>query len=164
MYVRRASPYCGFCRDDGKLVVAEAPAHILVSAPTETGKTTGVLAPASVLWGGPAVCVSSKDDLMWLVCQRRWGPKQVIDLRPDYSPVYPTDAEVRSFDPTALIRTPDQAVTTANTMMQMSAVGLGSGIDQVSDAGIWESTPRPRWRRCSMRPHRAATARASNGC
>ena len=140
MYVRSAAPYCGFCRDDnGKLVVAEAPAHILVSAPTETGKTRGVLAPASVLWGGPAVCVSSKDDLMWLVCQRRWGPKQVIDLRPDYSPVYPPDAQVRSFDPTALISTPDQAVTTANTMMQMSAVGLGSGIDQVSDAGIWES-------------------------
>lgn len=42
MYVRRASPYCGFCRDDGKLVVAEAPAHILVSAPTETGKMTCV--------------------------------------------------------------------------------------------------------------------------
>ena len=140
MYVRRAAPYCGFCRDEGgKLVVAEAPAHILVSAPTETGKTRGVLAPASVLWGGPAVCVSSKDDLMWLVCQRRWGPKQVIDLRPDYSPVYPPDAQVRSFDPTALITTPDQAVTVANTMMQMSAVGLGSGIDQVSDAGIWES-------------------------
>ena len=84
-----------------------------------------MLAPAAVLWGGPAVCVSSKDDLMWLVCQRRWGPKQVIDLRPDYSPVYPPDAEVRSFDPTALITTPDQAVTTANTMMQMSAVGSG---------------------------------------
>jgi type IV secretory pathway TraG/TraD family ATPase VirD4 len=84
MYVRSAAPYCGFCRDDnGKRVVAEAPAHILVSAPTETGKTRGVLAPASGLWGGPAVCVSSKDDLMWLVCQRRWGPKQVIDLRPD---------------------------------------------------------------------------------
>jgi hypothetical protein len=44
-----------------------------------------------------------------------------------------------SFDPTRLIRTPDQAVTAANTMMQMSAVGLGPGIDQVSDAGIWEA-------------------------
>ena len=44
-----------------------------------------------------------------------------------------------SFDPTKLISTPDQAVTAANTMMQMSAVGLGSGVDQVSDAGIWES-------------------------
>lgn len=141
MYVAPSTPYCGFVRDEstGKLSVAAGACHQLVSAPTETGKTRGVLAPAAVLWGGPAVCVSSKDDLMWLVCQRRWGPKQVIDLRPDYSPVYPPDAEVRSFDPTKLISTPDQAVTMANTMMQMSAVGLGSGVDQVSDAGIWEA-------------------------
>jgi hypothetical protein len=140
-YRSPSSPYCGFCRDEStsKLSLAAGAAHLLVSAPTETGKTRAVLAPAAVLWGGPAVCVSSKDDLMWLVCQRRWGPKQVIDMRPDYSPVYPADAQVRSFDPTALITTPDQAVTAANTMMQMSAVGLGSGIDQVSDAGIWEA-------------------------
>lgn len=141
MYRPPSSPYCGFSRDSStnQLSVAEGACHLLVSAPTETGKTRAVLAPATVLWGGPAVCVSSKDDLMWLVCQRRWGPKQVIDLRPDYSPVYPPDAQVRSFDPTALISTPDQAVTAASTMMQMSAVGLGSGIDQVSDAGIWEA-------------------------
>ncbi|MDV6979280.1 type IV secretory system conjugative DNA transfer family protein [Mycobacterium intracellulare] len=141
MYRPPSSPYCGFSRDSStqQLSAAEGACHLLVSAPTETGKTRGVLAPAAVLWGGPAVCVSPKDDLMWLVCQRRWGPKQVIDLRPDYSPVYPTDAQVRSFDPTALISTPDQAVTAANTMMQMSAVGLGSSIDQVSDAGIWEA-------------------------
>ena len=44
-----------------------------------------------------------------------------------------------SFDPTKMITTPDQAVTAANTMMQMSAVGMGSGVDSVSDAGIWES-------------------------
>jgi hypothetical protein len=141
VYVPPSTPYCGFVRDETtkRLAVADGACHLLVSAPTETGKTRGVLAPAAVLWGGPAVCVSSKDDLMWLVCQRRWGPKQIIDLRPDYSPVYPLDAEVRSFDPTTLITTPDQAVTTANTMMQMSAVGLGSGVDQVSDAGIWEA-------------------------
>lgn len=141
MPTRSPSPYCGFHRQEGtnKLSLAASAAHVLVSAPTETGKTRAVLAPAAVLWGGPAVCVSSKDDLMWLVCQRRWGPKQVIDLRPDYSPTYPPDVQVRSFDPTALISTPDQAVTVGNTMMQMAAVGLGSGIDQVSDGGIWES-------------------------
>ncbi|WP_204806022.1 type IV secretory system conjugative DNA transfer family protein [Mycobacterium riyadhense] len=141
MYRAPSSPYCGFSRDSSsnQLSVAEGACHLLVSAPTETGKTRSVLAPATVLWGGPAVCVSSKDDLMWLVCQRRWGPKQVIDLRPDYSPVYPPDAQVCSFDPTALISMPDQAATAATTMMQMSAVGLGSGIDQVSDAGIWEA-------------------------
>jgi hypothetical protein len=139
--VRSPSPYCGFHRhsDSNKLSLAAGAAHHLVSAPTESGKTRAVLAPAAVLWGGPAVCVSSKDDLMWLVCQRRWGPKQVIDLRPDYSPAYPPDVKVRSFDPTALITTPDEAVTVGNTMMQMAAVGTGSGIDQVSDGGIWEN-------------------------
>ncbi|MBB3606429.1 type IV secretion system protein VirD4 [Mycolicibacterium sp. BK556] len=134
-----ATPYCGFVRGAGGVrMVASSAAHVLVSAPTETGKTRRVLAPAAVLWGGPVVVVSSKDDLMQLVMTRRGGPSALVDLRPDYDADYP-GVPVRSFDPTALIRTPDQAVTAANTMMQMSAVGLGSGADQVSDAGIWES-------------------------
>lgn len=138
-YKPPARPYCGFVRDDsGQRELAEAAAHVLVSGPTEIGKTRRVLAPAAVLWGGPAVVVSSKDDLFQLVMQRRYGPKALIDLRPDYDATYP-DIQMMSFDPTRLISTPDQAVTAANTMMQMSAVGLGSGIDQVSDGGIWES-------------------------
>src|ERR1700742_3893492 len=133
------TPYCGFVRDgEGRRMVAASAAHVLVSAPTETGKTRRILAPAAVLWGGAVVVVSSKDDLMALVSQRRCGPSALIDLRPDYAADYP-GVEMLSFDPTRLIRTPDQAVTAANTMMQMSAVGLGSGIDQVSDAGIWEA-------------------------
>ena len=91
-----------------------------------------------MLWGGPAVVVSSKDDLFQLVMQRRYGPKALIDLRPDYDADYP-GVDMMSFDPTTADHHADQAVTAANTMMQMSAVGLGSGIDQVSDAGIWES-------------------------
>ena len=136
------TPYCGFIRDDtdeqSPPVLAQAAAHVLVSGPTGTGKTRRILGPAAVLWGGPAVVVSSKDDLFQLVMQRRYGPKALIDLRPDYDAAYP-DIEIMSFDPTKLISTPDQAVTAANTMMQMSAVGLGTGVDQVSDAGIWES-------------------------
>ena len=116
-----------------------------------------------MLCGGPAVVVSSKDDLFQLVMTRRDGPKALIDLRPDYDADYP-GIDMMSFDPTKLISTPDQAVTAANTMMQMSAVGLGSGIDQVSDGGIWESTPKARWPRCCMPPHRKATTRASSGC
>ena len=111
---------------------------VLVSAPTGTGKTRSVLAPAAVLWGGPAVVVSTKDDLFQLVAQRRYGPQALIDLRPDYDATYP-GVDAMSFDPTKMITTPDQAVTAANTMMQMSAVGMGSGVDSVSDAGIWES-------------------------
>ena len=138
-YKPPATPYCGFDRDDdNRRVLAESAAHVLVSGPTGRGKTRRILAPAAVLWGGPAVVVSSKDDLFELVMERRYGPKALIDLRPDYDADYP-GVEMMSFDPTKLISTPDQAVTAANTMMQMSAVGLGSGIDQVSDGGIWES-------------------------
>jgi len=102
------------------------------------GKTRRLLAPAGVLWRGPLVAVSSKDDLMQLISQRRYGRKALIDLRPDYDADY-LGVQMCSFDPTKLITTPDEAVTAANTMMQMSAVGLGSGIDQVTDGGIWES-------------------------
>lgn len=43
------------------------------------------------------------------------------------------------FDPTVLIDSPFEALTVAETIMQTSTVGLGSGADQVSDGGIWES-------------------------
>lgn len=134
------TPFCGFVREPGtgQRKVAESGPMVLVSAPTGTGKTRSVLAPATVLWGGPAVVVSSKDDLFQLVAQRRYGPSALIDLRPDYDATYPSVTSM-SFDPTKMITTPDQAVTAANTMMQMSAVGMGSAADSVSDAGIWES-------------------------
>lgn len=46
MYRPPSSPYCGFSRDSStrQLSVAEGACHLLVSAPTETGKTRGVLA------------------------------------------------------------------------------------------------------------------------
>ncbi|MCG7594729.1 type IV secretory system conjugative DNA transfer family protein [Mycobacterium sp. PSTR-4-N] len=139
-YTPPPTPFCGFVRDPQtkQRTVAESGPMVLVSAPTGTGKTRSVLAPAAVLWTGPAVVVSSKDDLFQLVAQRRSGPQALIDLRPDYDATYP-GVQAMSFDPTKMITTPDQAVTAANTMMQMSAVGMGSGADSVSDAGIWES-------------------------
>ncbi|MFV8055070.1 type IV secretory system conjugative DNA transfer family protein [Mycobacterium sp. 48b] len=134
------TPFCGFARDDnGRRIVPESATNVLVSGPSGIGKTSTVLAPAAVLWtAGPVVIVGPKDDLMELVMQRRYGPSALIDLRPDYEADYP-GVEQLSFDPTKLIGTPDQAFTIANTMMAMSAVGMGSGADQVSDAGIWES-------------------------
>lgn len=143
MQIEPATPYCGFCRDTAggrdRLVVPRSAAHVLVSAPTETGKTRRVLAPAAVLWGGPAVVVSSKDDLMQYVMERRWGPKTVIDLRPIAAPAHPEGLETCIYDPTANIFTPQEALTVAETIMQMATVGFGSGSDQVSDGGIWES-------------------------
>jgi TraM recognition site of TraD and TraG len=53
--------------------------------------------------------------------------------------VYPDGVEPTIYDPTANIFTPYEALTVAETIMQMAAVGLGSGADQVSDGGVWES-------------------------
>jgi hypothetical protein len=143
VYSAPATPYCGFLRQrvNGReqLYVPRSAAHVLVSAPTETGKTRRILAPAAVLWGGPAVVVSSKDDLMQYVMERRWGPKGLIDMRPIGQPAYPQGVESFAYDPTAAICTPQEALTVAETIMQMATVGFGSGADQVSDGGIWES-------------------------
>lgn len=143
MYVKPATPYCGFLtkRVDGvrRLYVPRTKPHVLVTAPTETGKTRRLLAPATALWGGPAVVVSSKDDLMQLVMEVRYGPVGLIDMRPLTSPVYPDGVQAFTYDPTVSIRTPMEAQTVAENIMQMATVGLGSGADQVSDGGIWES-------------------------
>ncbi|MGV7303003.1 type IV secretory system conjugative DNA transfer family protein [Mycobacterium kansasii] len=126
-------------RQKQQLYLPRTAPHVLVTAPTDTGKTRRLLAPAAVLWGGPAVVVSSKDDLLQLVMQRRYGPKALVDLRPIVRPVYPHGVEPAVYDPTANIFTPYEALTVAETIMQMAAVGLGSGADQVSDGGVWES-------------------------
>ncbi|UXA21162.1 type IV secretory system conjugative DNA transfer family protein [Mycobacterium sp. SMC-4] len=141
MYIKPSTPYCGFGRRAGgnEMFVPSSAAHVLVSAPTETGKSRRLLAPAATLWGGPAVVVSSKDDLMQYVMERRWGPKALLDLRPLKSPVYPEGVVPNIYDPTVTIDSPYEALTVAETIMQMSTVGLGSGADQVSDGGVWES-------------------------
>ena len=77
------SPYCGLVVNDNEQYekVQGAP-HLAISAPTRTGKTRRLLAPAAVLHPGPLVAVSSKEDLAELVLMRRGlGPTGVIDLR-----------------------------------------------------------------------------------
>lgn len=148
MYVKPSTPYCGFAHrhspasesnSGSTLYVPRSAAHCLISGPTEIGKSRRLLAPAATLWGGPAVVVSSKDDLMQLVMERRWGPKALIDLRPLRSPVYPAGLVPMVYDPTVTIDNPYEALTVGETIMQMATVGLGSTINQVSDGGVWES-------------------------
>lgn len=142
-YALPETPYCGFMRRFVKgreqLFVPRTAAHCLISAPTESGKSRRLLAPASALWGGPLVQVSSKDDVMQLTMERRFGPKAVIDFRPIIDPFYPIGVQVMVYDPTTTIETPYEALTVAETIMQMATVGMGSGADQVSDGGVWES-------------------------
>ena len=123
-YVQPETPYCGFMRRFVKgreqLYVPRTAAHCLISAPTESGKSRRLLAPASALWGGPVVQVSSKDDVMQLTMERRYGPKALIDFRPIISPVYPIGVELMVYDPTTTIETPYEALTVAEVRAAMA--------------------------------------------
>jgi Type IV secretory system Conjugative DNA transfer len=142
--ISAVTPYCGFKRrmDErlgGQPYVPRSAAHVLVSAPTEAGKTRRLLAPAAVLWGGPAVVVSPKDDLLQYVMERRWGPMALIDMRPFPTPVYPEGLDTFDYDPTVTTGTPQEALTVAETILQATTVARGWGANQVRDRAIWES-------------------------
>jgi type IV secretory system conjugative DNA transfer VirD4/TraG family protein len=141
--VTTATPYCGFKRQADKrngvqIYVPRSAAHVLVSGPTETGKTRRILAPAAVLWGGPAVVVSPKDDLLQYVLERRWGPMALIDMRPISMPVYPEGLGTFRHDPTVTTCTPHEALAVAETIMQAATLARGWGANHVRDRGIWE--------------------------
>jgi type IV secretion system protein VirD4 len=58
-------------RHAGRLVAAEPRQSVLVVAPTQTGKTTGVAVPAILEWSGPVLATSVKTDLLRDTLQRR---------------------------------------------------------------------------------------------
>ena len=138
------SPYCGLVVNDNEQYekVQGAP-HLAISAPTRTGKTRRLLAPAAVLHPGPLVSVSSKEDLAELVLMRRGlGPTGVIDLRPEKTLVWPEGVRSMVSDPTMSITSADEALTVAETMLATSGVGFGgaSSGQTVAAGGLWEST------------------------
>ncbi len=138
------SPYCGLVVNDNEQYekVQGAP-HLAISAPTRTGKTRRLLAPAAVLHPGPLVAVSSKEDLAELVLMRRGlGPTGVIDLRPEKTLVWPDGVRSMVSDPTMSITSADEALTVAETMLATSGVGFGgaSSGQTVAAGGLWEST------------------------
>ena len=138
------TPFCGFVRDkdtNARTVAVSGP-MVLVSAPTGTGKTRSVLAPAAVLWTGPAVVVSSKDDLFQLVAQRRFGPQALIDLRPDYDATYP-GITAMSFDPTKMITSPNAAAPMGRPSWSVGPLADHGAISPVHPA---ETPPGPAGR------------------
>ena len=142
------TPYCGLTYNDrNQPVRAESAPHVLVSAPTRTGKTRRILAPSAVLHPGPAMCVSSKEDLAELVLTKRcYGVTAVIDLRPRQTQVWPSEVRRLVTDPTRSITSPGEALTVAETMLATSGVGFGgaTGGGNVGSGGLWEmSASRP---------------------
>ncbi|MGH3556054.1 MAG: type IV secretory system conjugative DNA transfer family protein [Mycobacterium sp.] len=143
-YTEPYSPYCGLTYNEANQPVRAASApHVAISAPTRTGKTRRILAPAAVLHPGPAVCVSSKEDLAELVLTKRcFGVTGVIDLRPEKTLVWPAGVRAMVTDPTRAITSPHEALTVAETMLATSGVGFGgvSSGTTVAAGGLWEST------------------------
>ena len=140
------APYCGLVYNEkgqAERIISGAPPHLAISAPTRTGKTRRLLAPAAVLHPGPLVAVSSKEDLAELVLTRRcFGPTGVIDLRPEKTLVWPQGVTRMVSDPTLSITSADEALTVAETMLATSGVGFGgaSSGQTVAAGGLWEST------------------------
>src|SRR6516225_9734027 len=113
-YRRQLTPFAGWTRDGkARLVPLESAPHVGGLAPPGTGKTRRWLAQSAVLWPGPAVVSSSKDDLMQMVSSRRWGQAMLLDLRPITPPYYASDFTLCRYDPTMLIETLEDAQAAA---------------------------------------------------
>lgn len=141
------TPYCGLIYNDANQPVRAASApHVAISAPTRTGKTRRILAPAAVLHPGPVVCVSSKPDLAELVLLKRClGVTGVIDLRPEQTEIWPATVRRMATDPTATVVDAEEALTVAETMLATSGVGFGGASSAMSATagGLWESQAAP---------------------
>jgi type IV secretory pathway TraG/TraD family ATPase VirD4 len=141
-YRQPVGPFGGWVTDANlhRLVPSPTAPHILGLAPPGVGKTRRWLAQSAVLWPGPAVVSSSKDDLMQLVSVRRQGTAMLLDLRPIKRVEYPGQFISCRYDPTALIGTVEDAQAAAETLLSMSSVGFGgSQARPAADNGMWEN-------------------------
>ncbi|SKS73535.1 type IV secretory pathway, VirD4 component [Mycobacteroides abscessus subsp. bolletii] len=139
------TPYCGLKNDDrSRHVKVESGPHVCISAPTGTGKTRRIFAPAAIMHPGPVFNVSAKPDQAKMIFQRRvGGVRGVLDFSPHGgTEVWPADVRNMFSDPTASIRTAQEALTVAETMLATGGVGFGgaSGGSTVSAGGLWEAT------------------------
>lgn len=139
-YRAAVTPFAGWTRDaTNRLVPLESAPHVGGYAPPGTGKTRKWLSQAAVLWPGPALVSSSKDDLMQMVAARRVGPTALLDLRPISAQYYPKDFVAQRFDPTALITSLDDASATAQSLLSTSAVAMsGTAFRTGADTGPWD--------------------------
>lgn len=140
-YTPPPTPFGGFI--DAK--PASTAPHLLVSGPSGVGKSRRVLGPGILMWRGPVVAVSSKPDLIDLCMEKRlaWGGHDrtyVLDLSGEVpDEVLPDGVERVVIDPTALIRTDDDALDLASILMQSGAAGAGGGSSQGGGDPFWEN-------------------------
>ena len=118
----RVQPFGGFAptlRGNQRILTGN---HLLVSGGTGSGKTLSVLAPATCMWDGAVLAVSSKPDLYQLCAETRArnggdGRTYVLDLSSDLPDrLIPEGVQRVWLDPCRLILSDDDALDMASAL------------------------------------------------
>jgi type IV secretion system protein VirD4 len=79
----------GLGRVGGRLIASEPRQSVMIAAPPQSGKTTGVAIPALLEWDGPAIATSIKTDLLRDTFARRRRLGRVMVFDPTAATGYP---------------------------------------------------------------------------
>ena len=106
-------------RHEGALVAAEPRASVMVVAPAQAGKTTGLVVPALLEWDGPVLATSVKGDLTHDTYAARGlqGDVRVFD------PTGSTGLPTAGWSPVAASTTWEAARRTAARLLQVGERG-----------------------------------------
>jgi type IV secretion system protein VirD4 len=117
--------YLGVAR--GRWVAADPEHAVLVLGPPRSGKTTAVVVPAMLAAPGPAVCTSTKPDILAATLRSRAQIGQVWLFDPcgAQSP-WPAGVRRLCWSPVAAAGTWDQALLTARAMSAAAGPGRGT--------------------------------------
>ena len=130
LHVRRAGlGRVALGRRRRRLLAAEARQSVLVVAPTQTGKTTGLAVPAILEWQGPVLATSVKSDLVRDTIRRRAA---VGDIRV-FDPAAATGLDRASWSPLASCGDWEGARRTADRLAKAAQSSPRGG----QDAEFW---------------------------
>lgn len=118
-------------RHERHLVAAEERASVMVVAPAQSGKTTGLAIPAILEWDGPVLATSVKGDLTHdtLAARRARGEVRVFD------PTGSTGLPSASWSPVGASAAWEDARRTAARLLQVGQQG-----GQSADENFWRPT------------------------
>jgi len=111
-----------------RLLAAEANQSVLLTGPTQSGKTSGLAIPAIIEWAGPVVATSVKSDLVrhTIEARRRRGEVQL------YDPTGATGLAAAGWSPLTTSGTWAGARRMASALCSMARAEGG-----MDDAGFW---------------------------